>query len=64
MDGIDGTGTWYGWGEVAHNSIKIGGLLDAKDRLRRRRHSAALRHTGRSEGHHGPERPPSSPFSV
>jgi len=31
MDGVDGTRTWCGWGVLAHNSVKIGGLLDAKD---------------------------------
>jgi IS5 family transposase len=30
MDGIDGTRTWCGWGVLAHNSVKISGLLDAK----------------------------------
>ena len=31
MDGIDGTRTWCGWGVLAASSVKIGGLLDAKD---------------------------------
>jgi IS5 family transposase len=31
MDGVDGTRTWCGWGVLVHNSVKIGGLLDAKD---------------------------------
>jgi hypothetical protein len=31
MDGVDETGTWCGWGVLAHNSVKISGLLDAKD---------------------------------
>ena len=31
MDGINGTGTWCGWGVLAHNSVKSSGLLDAKD---------------------------------
>lgn len=30
MDGIDGTRVWCGWGILAHNSVKVGRLLDEK----------------------------------
>jgi transposase, IS5 family len=30
MDGIDGTKTWCGYGILAHNSVKISGLIAAK----------------------------------
>ena len=30
MDGIDGTRVWCGWGILAHNSVKIGRLIDEK----------------------------------
>lgn len=35
MDGIDGAGTWCGWGVLAHNSVKIATLIDAADDTKR-----------------------------
>ena len=32
MDGESGAQVWCGWGVLAHNSVKIAGLLDARDR--------------------------------
>jgi IS5 family transposase len=32
MDGETGAQTWCGWGVLAHNSVKIARLVDAKDR--------------------------------
>jgi IS5 family transposase len=31
MDGLDGAETWCGWGVLAHNSVKVSGLIKAKD---------------------------------
>jgi len=30
MDGLDGTRVWCGWGILAHNSVKVGRLLEEK----------------------------------
>jgi IS5 family transposase len=32
MDGLDGAKTWCGYGVLAHNSVKISGLIAEKDR--------------------------------
>lgn len=65
MDGIDGTSTWCGWGVLAHNSIKISGLLDAKDHppatTTQRRPSPR---TGAAKAPPRTEPPPSLPLSA
>ena len=34
LDNITGARTWCGWGVLAHNAVKIAGLVDEKDRRR------------------------------
>jgi hypothetical protein len=34
LDGIDGAQTWCGLGVLAHNSVKIAALVDAKNSRR------------------------------
>ena len=31
LDGIDGASTWCGWGVLAHNAIKVSGLIEERE---------------------------------
>ncbi len=65
MDGIDGTGTWCGWGVLAHNSIKISGLLDAMDpRPPATTHRRPSPRTGAAKAPPRTDPPPSLPLSA